>query len=100
MNSLSEHYASLRIGQMFRKWRKHLDYSGAKSPHEQVSEMVKSPVEKVKKLKHDLDLDGIELTQLFAEIKEIEQRVSKKETVVEVKRRTSLKPGRTSPPPS
>ena len=100
MNSLSEHYASLRIGQMFRKWRKHLDYSGAKSPHEQVSEMVKSPVEKVKKLKHDLDLDGIELTQLFAEIKEIEQRVSKKETVVEVKRRTSLQPGRTSPPPS
>lgn len=87
--SLSEHYASKRIGQMFRKWRNHLNYSGSKSPHEQLVELIKSPVEKSKKLKHDVELDGKELNELLKEISDIEQRISANDTVVEVKRRKS-----------
>ena len=65
---------------MFRKWRNHLNYSGSKSPHEQLVELIKS--EKSKKLKHDVELDGKGQNELLKEISDIEQRIGY-DTVVE-----------------
>ena len=88
--SLTEHYASKRIGQMFRKWRSQLNHSGKKSPHQEFIEMIKSPEEKTKKLLQDVELDAVEMKEMIMEIESIEQRVTKSETVVQVKRRKSM----------
>jgi len=52
--------------------------------------MIQSPADRTKKLRQDVELDTMEMEELMKEIEIIEQRVSKTETVVQVKRRKSI----------